>query len=102
MKIIQKYVELVEEELESAETYIKMAITQKEENPKLAKALYDISNDEMHHVDILHEEVVELIAEHRKTSGEPPAMMLAVYNYLHDRHIDKANNIRMLQAEYRK
>lgn len=102
MKIIQKYVKLVEEELESAENYIKMAITHKEDNPKLAKALYDISNDEMRHVEILHNEVVDLIAEHRRTSGEPPASMLAVYNYLHERHIDKASEIKMLQAEYRK
>ena len=102
MKIIQKYVDLVEEELEGAENYVKMAITHKEDNPKFAKALYDISNDEMRHVEILHSEVVDLIAEHRRTSGDPPASMLAIYNYLHERHVDKANDIRMLQAEYRK
>ncbi len=102
MKIIQKYVDWVEEELESAETYIKEAITHKEDNPKLAKALFDISNDEMRHVDILHSEVVDLIAEHRREKGEPPASMLAVYNYLHERHIEKANRIKTLQAEYRK
>lgn len=102
MKIIQKYVELIEEELEGAENYIRMAIKHKEDNPKLAKALADISNDEMRHVDILHAEVVDVIAEHRRTAGEPPASMLAVYNYLHERHIDKANHIKLLQAEYRK
>lgn len=102
MKIIQKYVELIEEELESAENYIRMAIKHKEDNPKLAKALADISNDELRHMGILHDEVVEVIAEHRRTAGEPPASMLAIYNYLHERHIDKANKIKMMQAEYRK
>jgi hypothetical protein len=46
--------------------------------------------------------VVKLIEEHRRTHGEPPAPMMAVYQYLHERHIDKANNIRMLQNEYKK
>ena len=102
MKLIQKFTELIEDELESAENYIRMAIKHKEDNPKLAKALADISNDELRHMGILHDEVVEVIAEHRRTAGEPPASMLAVYNYLHERHIDKANKIKMLQAEYRK
>ncbi len=102
MKLIQKFTELIEEELEGAEGYIKCAITHKDEHPMLAKVLFDISNDEMHHVDLLHAEVVKLIEEHRRTAGDPPASMLAVYNYLHERHIDKANKIKMLQAEYRK
>lgn len=102
MKLIQKFTELIEDELESAEDYIKMAVMHKDEHPMLAKVLYDISNDEMHHVDMLHDEVVKLIEEHRRDKGDPPAMMLAVYNYLHERHIDKANKIRIMQSEYRK
>lgn len=102
MKLIQKFTELIEEELEGAEGYIKCAITYKDEHPMLAKVLFDISNDEMHHVDLLHGEVVKLIAEQRRENGEPHASMLAVYNYLHERHIDKASHIRALQTEYRK
>jgi rubrerythrin len=102
MKLIQKFTELIEDELESAEDYIKMAVMHKDEHPMLAKVLYDISSDEMHHVDMLHDEVVKLIEEHRREKGDPPAMMLAVYNYLHERHIDKANKIKIMQSEYRK
>jgi rubrerythrin len=102
MKLIQKLNEDIEEEIDGAEGYIKEAIKLKHEHPSLAKILYDISTQEMSHIDMLHAEVVKLIEEHRRTHGEPPAPMMAVYQYLHERHIDKVNTIKFLQAEYRK
>ena len=102
MKLIKELTEMIEEEIDGAEEYVKEAIKLKHEHPSLAKTLYDISNQEMSHIDMLHSEVVKLIEEHRRTHGEPPAPMMAVYQYLHERHIDKANNIRMLQNEYKK
>jgi Mn-containing catalase len=102
MKLIKELTEMIEEEIDGAEEYVKEAIKLKHEHPSLAKTLYDISNQEMSHIDMLHSEVVKLIEEHRRTHGEPPAPMMAVYQYLHERHIDKVNNIRMLQNEYKK
>lgn len=102
MKLIKELTERIEEEIDGAEEYVKEAIKLKHEHPSLAKTLYDISNQEMSHIDMLHSEVVKLIEEHRRTHGEPPAPMMAVYQYLHERHIDKVNNIRMLQNEYKK
>jgi Mn-containing catalase len=102
MKLIKELTEMIEEEIDGAEEYVKEAIKLKHEHPSLAKTLYDISNQEMSHIDMLHAEVVKLIEEHRRTHGEPPAPMMAVYQYLHERHIDKVNNIRMLQNEYKK
>jgi hypothetical protein len=49
----------------------------------------------------LHDEVKKLIEKHRREHGEPPAPMMAVYDYLHQKHIDKAAHIKVLQAEYR-
>ena len=102
MKLIKELTERIEEEIDGAEEYVKEAIKLKNEHPSLAKTLYDISNQEMSHIDMLHTEVVKLIEEHRRTHGEPPAPMMAVYEYLHERHIDKVNTIKLLQAEYRK
>ena len=102
MKLIKELTERIEEEIDGAEEYVKEAIKLKHEHPSLAKTLYDISNQEMSHIDMLHAEVVKLIEEHRRTHDEPPAPMMAVYQYLHERHIDKVNNIRMLQNEYKK
>ena len=101
MQIINMLSEQIEEELEVAEEYIKAALKYKDEYPGLAKVLFDISVNEMGHVDMLHGEVVKLIEAHRKEHGEPPAAMMAVYNYLHEKQIEEANEIKMYQSQYR-
>ncbi|MBQ5825154.1 MAG: hypothetical protein IIW48_10170 [Clostridia bacterium] len=102
MKLIKIITNQIEEELEGAESYISMAIARKDDYPSLSKVLYDISLDEMRHVDLLHGEVVKLIEDYRRTKGEPPEAMMAVYEYLHEKHIKFAAQIKVLQAEYRK
>ena len=101
MKIIKQLVEMIEDELEGAEEYAKCAIKHKADHPMLARALYDISVQEMVHVKILHDEVVRVIDEYRAKSGDPPASMLAVYEYMHERHIDEAKEVRQYQEQYR-
>lgn len=92
---------MTEEELNDAEKYAKYAIKYKDEYPTLAKTLYDLSTDEMRHMSLLHDETVRLIEEYRREKGEPPVEMLAVYEYLHERQIEKANAVRGYQAQYR-
>ena len=101
MEIIKKISKQIEEELEGAEMYAKCALKYREENPTLAKTFFDISMDEMKHVDLLHGEVVKLIERHRATKGEPPAAMMAVYEYLHEKQIEEANEVKMYQSQYR-
>jgi hypothetical protein len=101
MIIIKQIAEMIEDELEGAEHYAKCAVKWKEENPTLAKTFYDISTDELRHVALLHGEVVALIEKHRKTHGEPPAAMLAVWEYMHERQIEDMNEVKMLQSQYR-
>ena len=101
MEIIKKLSEQIDEELEDAEKYAKLALLHQHSHPELAKTYYDLSTEEMRHVDMLHANVTRLIEKHRKEHGEPPAPMMAVYNYLHERHIDEANEIKVYQAQYR-
>jgi rubrerythrin len=101
MKIIQMLEEMIEEELADAEHYAKKAIKFKEERPKLAETFYELSTEEMRHASRLHEQVVQIIEEHRKEHGAPPESMMAVYNYLHGRHIEHANKVKLYQNQYR-
>ena len=101
MEIIKKISEQIEDELEGAEEYAKCALKHRDEFPALAKVYYDISLEEMRHVDLLHMEVAKIIDEHRRKHGDPPASMIAIYNYLHERQIEEANEVRMYQSQYR-
>ena len=101
MKIIKCLSELIEEELHDADKYIDLAMRWKSEEPDTADLFYELSTEEMGHVDKLHEEVKELIEDYRKEHGEPPKDMMVLYEYLHEKHIGQATRIRVKQAMYK-
>ena len=101
MKTIKELTEMIEDEIEGGMHYAKLAVMHKTDNPVLAKTFFDISTDEMRHVDLLHAEVVKLIEEHRKAHGEPPVAMMAVYEYLHEKHIEEAKEVKVYQNQYK-
>ena len=59
-----------------------------------------LSNEEMKHMQMLHNQVVKIIEKYRKENGEPPASMLAVYDYLHEKFIEEAKEVKMMQQMY--
>lgn len=101
MKIIKILSEKIEEEVCDAKAYAKMAIEYKEEYPELARDLYNLSMQEMDHMNILHNDVSEIIRRYRETNGEPPVEMMAVYDYLHKKQIDKTLEVKMMQTMYK-
>ena len=101
MEIIKQLVEKIDDELEDADKYIKCAYKVKEKYPSLADTYYKLSLEEMNHMSMLHSEVARIIQEYRKKSGEPPAAMMAVYEYLHKKHINRAGKIKAMQQMYR-
>ena len=101
MKLIQTLSEQIGDELSGARWYINLALETKTEHPTLAKTLYTISTQEMEHVKMLHDEVSDLIKEYRDEHGEPPSAMMAVYEYLHKKHIEKAADVKNLQTMFK-
>ena len=100
MKIIAKIVDMIQDELDGAEKYALCAIKWKTEYPKLSARLNELAGVEMQHSRILHDEVTRLIESYRQEHGEPPADMLAIYNYEHEKAIKKAAQIKSLIDEY--
>lgn len=101
MKLIQDLQELIEDEINDVKKYAKMATELKADYPSLAQALFTISTQEDVHQATIHGEVVKIIQEHRKAHGEPPAPMMAIYEYLHKKSIDRLADARRYQEMYR-
>ena len=101
MTIIKCLSEKIEEELEDANAYIDLAMKWKTDEPDTAEVFYELSTEEMDHVDKLHKEVAELIEDYRRDHGEPPKEMMVLYEYLHNKHIATATQIRIKQGVYK-
>jgi hypothetical protein len=101
MKIIKEISEQIEEEVEGALWYAKEAVMISHDHPGLAKTLHTIAGEELHHVDLLHGEVVKLIEAYRREHGDPPVAMMAVYEYLHKKQIDKVAEVKAVLEQYR-
>lgn len=101
MKIIKCLSEKIEEELHDADAYIELAMRWKAENPETADLFYELSTEEMGHVDKLHEEVTRLIDDYRREHGEPPKDMMVLYDFLHEKNIGTAMQIKVKQGMYK-
>ena len=101
MKIIKELEELIEEEIHDVKKYAKLAAAVKADHPGLAQVFYNLSTQEDTHQAALHDEVVKIIEQHRRTHGDPPPAMMAVYDYVHKKHIDALAEARQYQEIYR-
>lgn len=101
MKVIEKLEKQIHEEIHDAKKYIKCALMYKDEDRDLSDMYYQLSQEEMGHMEKLHKMVVSIIEDYRKEKGEPPADMLTLYNYLHEQDIDEAAEVKMLISMYK-
>ena len=100
MKIIEKLSDMISEEIGDAEKYARCALKHKDERPELARLFYSLSLEEMGHMTKLHDQVVRIINDFKKTS-EVPVGMQTLYDYLHERQIKWATKIKSKQDMYK-
>ena len=92
---------MIEEETQDAEKYAKCALKYKDDYFSLSRLFFSLSQEEMEHMGKLHDAVVEIINKYRDEHGEPPAEMKAVYDYLHERQIEEAKEVKEYQEMYK-
>lgn len=100
MKVIKCLSENIEATLDAAEDNIRNAIKYKIDFPVASKAFYNQSIMLTESIKGQHDAVVSLIETYRKEKGEPPAPMMAIYDYLHERQINKMASVKNLQEMY--
>ena len=101
MKIIKCLAEKIDEELHDADAYIELAMAWKNEEPDSAAVFYQLSVEEMGHVDKLHADVVKIIEKYKQEHGTPPAEMMTLYKYLHKRNAGEAMKIKVKQGMFK-
>ena len=101
MKLIEKLSDKIEEEINDARSYTLMALEIAEDYPEMARILYTISMQEMEHMRMLHDGVTGIIQRYRAEHGDPPEKMMAVYEYLHNKHIQEAADVKVMQSMYK-
>ena len=101
MKIIEELTNMIDEELGDAEKYARCALEKKEKYPMLAQTFYTLSNEELKHSNMLHDEVVRIINDYKAKGEVVPTEMQAIYDYMHKKRINHASNIKSMLEQFK-
>lgn len=102
MREIKKMAEQIREELHDVDKYIKCAIANKIEYPKIAQNYYDMAQDEMSHAQTLHTSVMMLIEKEKEKGIKIPEFMLDMWEEEHQHYVDKAAKLKHKISLYNK
>lgn len=101
MKEIKHIIEQIEDECKGANEYIDDALEHKQNRKSLADLYYNLSLQELSHLDSLHNQVVALINEQKNKGVEIPDCMQDIYDWEHKRIIDKVAKVKVKQNMYK-
>lgn len=101
MRIIKKLSCLIDEEIGDARKYAKLALEWKDEDAGLAQMFNLLSQDEMKHMGMLHDAVTKIIAQVQDDDDPRVEGMKIAYEVLHDKAIDDAAEVKVMQQMFR-
>lgn len=101
MKEIKEISKDIECLLDKAEHFAKQAILFKPKYAAIAQRYANDSNELLDMMNGLHSDIVNIITNYRKEQGEPPAPMMAIYDYMHERFMEKAAAVKNLLDLYK-
>lgn len=98
MTEIKLLMQHIEEELDDACKYAKLAVEYRDSDSDMAELFYQLSCEEMTHMKLLHNNVVSHIESYKRAKGDLPNGMKQLYEYLHKRDIERAEKVAALQG----
>ena len=98
---IKKLSKAIKKQICAAEECARMALDYKEGDKALADTYYTAANQHLQIMNSFHDQVVRLITDYRKEKGEPPAMMQAWYDYVHEEQIESTREVKVLLEMYK-
>ena len=102
MQIIKKLSSFIEEEIADARKYAKCALAHKDDDPALAQVFNALSLDEMKHMGMLHDAVTRLISQMEDEDDDPRTEgMKIAYEFLHEKAIEEAAEVKVMQNMFR-
>jgi len=101
MKKIEDIIDYINSEISDAEKYVHAAHKIRDDDKKLADIYVTLASEELRHVDILHERIVDEIKMYREEYGPPPEIMQHMYNREHERIIDRVVTVKRMLEMYR-
>lgn len=96
MRKIKQLVELIDEELEGAQTYAEKYVEYKaEDDSTWANRFKQMSNDELNHANYIHELAVKTIDSISKVYAAPLEMQ-EKWDKCHEKYVEKASQIKQM------
>ena len=102
MKILKHLISKGDDTLDEIGWYAEKALMYKNEHKALADTYIKIAEIHLSVFDMLHKQMIELIEEHKRMGHTPPADMLAIWEYEHEKMIKELKEDKILIDEYKK
>lgn len=102
MKILKHLIEKADDTLEEIEWYAEKAHHLRVDHKALADTYAKIAEMHLSIYSMLHERMVSLIEDQRKTGTPVPAAMMAIWDYEHEKLVKEFAEAKYMVDEYKK
>ena len=102
MKILKNLIEKADDTMEEVEWYAEQAHHLRVEHKALADTYIKIAEMHVGIYNMLHDRMVALIEEEKKKGITPPAPMIAIWDYEHEKLVKEFAEAKYLIEEYKR
>lgn len=102
MRSIAEIVSHIKEEVRDAEQYALDATKYKDSDMETAEVYASLADQELKHIDMLHNRATAMIRKARDGGVEVPAAMQAVWDFEHEAMVEDVTRVKMILEHFKK